>query len=223
LYKIGCELSIVIKSESHVRNHIRRALAGFKVLRDIRIPVRDGNYVLGDIYLPLAEGRRPVLVSSTPYGKRVVYSGPNLDDPDDLAAFERVEDTWFSTSDNSELVIPHTAGYFSNWTKQRIWENISTFRSFFWVPRGYVMVKIDPRGVVQTPGKRASFVTEHEATDLYDAVEWAEKQAWSDGNIALAGNSYGANNQWRAASLKPKGLRAFMPYGSELLRKIDLL
>lgn len=215
LSRICKELGLTVKSVPHVRNHLRRALAGFRVLRDLKIPVRDGAYVLGDIYLPLEQGQYPVLVGSTPYGKRVVYSGPSLEDAEDIAAFEKIEDTWFSTSDDSPLEIPHTGGYFANWTKQRVWETISTFKTFFWVPRGYAMVKIDPRGVVHTPGKRGLFISKNEATDLYDVVEWAAKQPWSSGNIALAGNSYGANCQWRTAIMKPKGLKACFPYGSE--------
>ncbi|KAH6694301.1 Alpha/Beta hydrolase protein [Leptodontidium sp. MPI-SDFR-AT-0119] len=215
LQKLGSELGLVIKSIPHIRNHIRRALAGFKVLRDIQIPVRDGNYVLGDIYLA-SEGKFPALVSSTVYGKRVVYSGPVTDDPNDVAVFESLEDTFFSTSDNSALSVPYTGAYFENWTKQRDYENISHFNTFFWVPRGYAMVKIDPRGVGQTPGKRGVLVSEQEANDLFDAVEWAAKQSWCTGNVALAGNSYGANCQWRPVIQKPKGLKAFFPYGTEL-------
>ena len=214
LQKVCTKLGLPIKTISHVRNHLRRALAGFKVLRDIRIPVRDGNYVLGDIYLP-PEGKFPALVSSTPYGKRVVYSGPRTDDPNDVATFEKIEDTFFSTSDNSVIEIPYTGAYFANWTKQRAYENISHFNTFFWVPRGYAMVKLDPRGVSQTPGTRGVFVSEQEANDLFDAVEWVAKQTWCTGNVALSGNSYGANCQWQPAIQKPRGLKAFFPYGSQ--------
>ncbi|KAI8711053.1 Alpha/beta-hydrolase [Fusarium sp. LHS14.1] len=215
LKHVARELGLLLKTITHVRNHLRRALAGFRVLRDIQVPVRDGNYVLADIYLP-PEGRFPTLVSSTVYGKRVVFSGPRLDDADEIAKFEEAEEIFFSTSDNSPITIPNTGGYFGSWTKQRGYETISTFNTFFWVPRGYAMVKIDPRGVGQTPGRRGVLVSDQEANDIFDVVEWTAKQPWSTGDVALSGNSYGANCQWQTVARKPKGLKAFIPYGTEV-------
>ncbi|KAH8706050.1 hypothetical protein BGW36DRAFT_354429 [Talaromyces proteolyticus] len=61
LPKVCGELKIRPKSIALTKNHPRRAAAEFKVIRDIRIPVRDGNYVLGDIYL-LLDHRNKCLV-----------------------------------------------------------------------------------------------------------------------------------------------------------------
>jgi predicted acyl esterase len=106
LSKICGELNIFPKSIPHTRNHLRRAVAGFKVMRDIRIPVRDGKYILGDAYLPLEHRKRyPVLIGCTVYGKRVVYAGPDLQDAEDIAAFERAEDEWHSTTADFEIDI----------------------------------------------------------------------------------------------------------------------
>lgn len=218
LQKIGEDLGFVIKTVPHVRNHLRRSLDGLRVLRDIRIPLRDGNYVLADLFLPYNDSPVPALVSSNVYGKRVVYSGPRLDDPKEQAEFERIEDHFYSTSDNSQIEIPNTGnGYFFNWTKQRVYETASTLRSLWWVPRGYAMVKIDPRGVGQTPGRRGLFISDQETDDIFDAVEWAANQTWSNGSVALTGNSYGANCQWPVAALKPKGLKCIVPYGSKFV------
>lgn len=181
----------------------------------MKIPVRDGEYVLGDIYLPFKGDRFPVLMSSTVYGKRIVYSGPKLDDLDEIAGFEKAEEIFFTTSDNSPIPIPNTDGLFANWSKQRIFETISTFNTFFWVPRGYAMVKIDPRGVGQTPGKRGILVSDQELNDLCDAVEWIARQSWCTGKVALTGNSYGGNWQWQVAVHKPRGLKALVPFGSK--------
>jgi hypothetical protein len=214
LSRIGTELDVPIKTTPHIRNHLRRASAGFKVLRDIQIPVRDGQYVLADIYLPLSSDENyPVLLSSTIYGKRVVYSGPNVDDIADIAAFEKAEDDWFSTSVDIPIHVPNTGPWFGGWTKQRGFETIATFNTFTFVPKGYAMVKVDPRGVSQTPGTRR--VPDQETTDICDAVEWAATRPWCNGNVALAGNSYGANCQWPVVRRKPKGLKAFIPYGGQ--------
>src|SRR5678816_498777 len=40
------------------------------VARDVAIPMRDGTILRGDLYRPAAEGRHPVLVYRTPYGKQ---------------------------------------------------------------------------------------------------------------------------------------------------------
>lgn len=213
LLRISTDLGLPIKTLAHVRNHLRRTLSGFRVMRDVQIPMRDGDYLLGDIYLPYVGVSHPALMGSTPYGKRIVYGGPKLDDPDDIAAWEQSEEKFFTTPENSSLDIPRTGGIFGNWAKQRGYETISTFNTFFWVPRGYAMVKLDPRGIGQTPGKRRLLVSEQEREDYFDAVEWIAEQPWCTGNVALAGNSYGGIWQWQVALLKPRGLKAFFPFG----------
>lgn len=181
----------------------------------MKIPTQDGSYILGDVYLPLQPGKRyPVLISCTIYGRRVFYSGPNLESQDEIAAFERAEDEWHSTPTNVEIKVPRDP-WGKSWASQRGFENIATFNSFTYVPRGYAMVKVDPRGVSQTPGTRN--VPGQITSDFRDAIEWAAEQSWSDGNVAMVGSSYGANTQWDVASLKPKGLKCFVPYASEFL------
>jgi putative CocE/NonD family hydrolase len=210
LFCISTKLGIPSKTVSYTRNHLRRAKAGFKVLRDLHIPTRDGAGILGDVYLPLQYRERfPVLMSCTIYGRRVFYSGPNLDDEDDIAAFERAEDEWHSTAEGTPVRVPR-GSWGPSWEAQRGFENIATFNTFTYVPHGYAMVKIDPRGVSQTPGTRG--VPGQLTNDLYDAVEWAAEQSWSNGHVALVGSSYGANVLWNVASLRPKGLKCFVPY-----------
>lgn len=214
LSSICDELNLLPKSVSHTRNHLRREAAGFKVLRDIRIPTQDGNNVLADVYLPLLHqlGKRyPVLISCTLYGRRVFHSGPDLENKGEIMAFEKAEDDWHSTSTSVAIQLPR-GSWGVNWETQRGFENIATFNTFTYVPHGYAMVKIDPSGVSQTPGKRG--VPGEITGDFYRAVEWAAEQSWSDGSVALVGSSYGANTQWDVASLKPKGLKCFVPYAS---------
>ncbi|PVH84280.1 alpha/beta-hydrolase [Cadophora sp. DSE1049] len=214
LSKICAELDIFPKSVAHTRNHLRREAAGFKVLRDIKIPVRDGNFVLADVYLPLDHRKRyPVLLSCTIYGRRTICSGPNLDDEHDIAAFERVEDEWHSTPPGTDIEVPDNRIWTGGWIRQRGFENIATFNTFSYVPNGYAMVKIDPRGVSQTPGSRG--VPRQLESDYFDAVEWAAEQSWSDGSSALVGSSYGANTQWAVAKMRPKGLKCFVPYATD--------
>jgi putative CocE/NonD family hydrolase len=182
-------------------------------MRDIKIPVRDGNFIFADVYLPLGYGTKyPVLLSCTIYGRRIMCSGPNVEDENDVAAFERVEDEWHSTPGGIDIKVPDNRIWTGNWIRQRGFENIATFNTYSYVPNGYAMVKIDPRGVSQTPGTRG--IPGQLETDFFDAVEWAAEQSWSTGSSALVGSSYGANVQWPVAKMKPKGLKCFVPYSS---------
>lgn len=214
LSQICGELDLMPKSISHTKNHLRRSAAGFKVLRDLRIPLKDGEYVLGDVYLPLEHKKAfPVLVSCTTYGKRVVASGPDVNNPDDVARFEEYEDHWHSTGVEAARPIPNQTDTFQTWTHQRGFENIATFNTFTYVPQGYAMLKIDPRGVSQTPGTRG--ILGQLESDYCGAIEWAAEQEWSNGNVALAGSSQGGNLQWNIPRMEPKGLRCFVPYASK--------
>lgn len=211
LSTICTELGTIPKTVAHVRNYLRRLATGFTVWRDIKIPVRDAKYVIGDVYVPLDHSQRyPALVSCTTYGKRVVYSGPDVESPEEVAAFELAEDRFHTTNADADILMPNTGPWFGGWTKQRGYETIATFNSYYWVPRGYAMVKIDPQGVGQTPGVRN--VPNQETNDFFDAIEWIAEQDWCDGNIASVGNSYGANTQWALGYLRPRGLKAMVPY-----------
>ncbi|KAI1460178.1 Alpha/Beta hydrolase protein [Annulohypoxylon moriforme] len=215
LTKICEELQLRPKSVPHVRNHLRREAAGFKVLRDLRVPSPDGSYVLADVYLPLQPGKKiPVLVSCTLYGRRVPWGGPDLHDEQDILKFERAEDDWHSTPAGNELQLPDLGPWSQFFTTQRGFENIATFNTFSYVPYGYAVVRVDPKGVSQTPGTR--WVPGQLARDFHAAVEWSAEQAWSNGDVAMVGSSYGANTQWAVAASKPKGLKCFVPYATDL-------
>ena len=82
------------------------------------------------------------------------------------------------------------------------------------MPRGYVCVRVDSRGVGRTPGTLAPF-SPQEAQDYYDAIEWAAQQDWSDGNVGLYGSSYTGTTQWNVAILQPPSLKAMMPWAAD--------
>jgi predicted acyl esterase len=81
----------------------------------------------------------------------------------------------------------------------------------WWVPRGYVEIRVDMRGSGKSPGY-CEIVSHHEAEDYYDAIEWAGHQPWSNGNVGLLGISYFAQNQWLVAGLQPPSLKAMIPW-----------
>ena len=81
----------------------------------------------------------------------------------------------------------------------------------WWVPRGYVQIRVDMRGSGKSPGF-CDIVSRSEAEDYYDAIEWAAKQTWCNGNVGLMGISYFAMNQWNVASIQPPSLKAMIPW-----------
>jgi predicted acyl esterase len=91
------------------------------------------------------------------------------------------------------------------------WMNWETINPKWWVPRGYAAVRVDGRGSGLSPGQCEPWSLA-EATDFYDAIEWAAVQPWCNGNVGLLGISYYAINQWFVANLKPSSLKAIIPW-----------
>jgi predicted acyl esterase len=89
--------------------------------------------------------------------------------------------------------------------------NWETVNPLWWVPRGYVALRVDGRGSGKSPGRTDPF-SPSEARDFYDAIEWAAKQSWSNGRIGTSGVSYFAMTQWLVAGLKPPSLAAMIPW-----------
>jgi predicted acyl esterase len=82
--------------------------------------------------------------------------------------------------------------------------------SDFFVPRGYVHVIANCRGTGGSGGT-FGFFDGQERRDMYDLVEWAAAQPWSDGNVGMIGISYFACTQMEAAVERPPHLKAIMP------------
>ena len=80
----------------------------------------------------------------------------------------------------------------------------------FFVPRGYVHVIANLRGTGGSEGV-FGFHDAQERDDLYDLVEWAAAQPWSNGRVGMIGISYFAMTQLEAASQNPPHLKAIFP------------
>jgi uncharacterized protein len=81
----------------------------------------------------------------------------------------------------------------------------------WWVPRGYAVIRCDTRGTGKSPG-RPRLLSQAEAVDFHDAVEWAAARPWSNGKVAVMGVSYFAMNAWRVAATRPPHLAAIVPW-----------
>lgn len=77
----------------------------------------------------------------------------------------------------------------------------------YFVPRGYVHVHGDPRGIGRSAGQYLHF-GEQEQQDGYDLVEWIARQPWCNGKVGMLGMSYFAVNQLLVATQRPPALKA---------------
>ena len=84
----------------------------------------------------------------------------------------------------------------------------------FWVANGYAVINIDKRGFGISPKAEEPqvYFGQQEIEDIYDAIEWAGSQGWSNGNVGLLGVSYLAINQYKVAELNPPHLKAICPW-----------
>jgi predicted acyl esterase len=194
------KLGLTLRSEHRARNHLRRSAAGIKKLTDVAIPTRDGSYLLADVFRPLEHGSYPAILRLSIYGKE--WGSGSVRDEAQRARRDRQEDTWFENK-------PRGLG-----PMFRVAENAVSANAMDWVPRGYVLVRADNRGVGLTPGVLHPF-SEQEVDDYEDAIAWCASQPWSTGDVGLYGASYAATNQWNVAARRPPALRAMIPFASD--------
>jgi putative CocE/NonD family hydrolase len=79
----------------------------------------------------------------------------------------------------------------------------------YFPPRGYVLVVQDTRGRFSSEGEFRPFV--QEGADGYDTIEWAAALPWSNGQVAMVGQSYLGLTQYYAAVQAPPHLCAMAP------------
>ncbi len=184
-----------LRNAAAARNELRRNIRGIVKATDVRIPSRDGSYVCADVFRPADDGEYPVVMNKGFYGKS--FDHGCIGDERDALAKEQQEDLYFSGN-------PEGLQY----------ENHESVDSSVWVPNGYVCIRVDSRGVGNSPGLQAPLSVQ-QAEDYYDAIEWAGEQAWSNGNVGLWGMSYLAITQHTVASLQPPHLKAMVALGTD--------
>lgn len=204
------ELKASLCTPAQARNHLRRTLHGIKKMTDVKIPTRDGSYLLADVYRPIDGGKYPVIMSLGAYGKAFTFG--RICSHEDLLKFEEIEDDYFQGKPPEPSTFSTTPG--GHPLVQHMSENFELVNTVDWVPRGYVVIRVDERGVGKTPGMFEQFSLQ-EAKDYYDAIEWAGTQEWSNGNIGLWGASYYAMNQYNVAQLQPPHLKAMVPISGD--------
>jgi hypothetical protein len=167
----------------------------FAVLRKevVRIPLRDGTFLAGTLFLPEGNGPWPVVAScgpdirrSRPHGSGLLVPGVSL----------------------SGDVLP---GCLACGADPESWTSF-----------GYAVLLADSRGTGDSPGRWA-FPGTRSGEDVADLVAWAAGQPWCDGAVGLWGVGLAAQEQWWGAALAPPSLRAVIALegGIDLYR--DLL
>lgn len=160
-----------------------------RIERDVAIPMDDGVVLRADLFLPVAEGEYPALLSYGPYGKGLAFQ-------------EGYRSQWDYMIEHHPEVGEGTSNLHQNW------EVVDPEK---WVPDGYVCVRVDSRGTGRSPGYMDVW-SGRETVDLYDCIEWAGTRPWSNGHVGLAGISYYAMNQYQVAALQPPHLSAMCPW-----------
>jgi uncharacterized protein len=166
--------------------------------RDVAIRLRDGVTIFADIYRPAGEEKVPAVLAWGSYGKH----GHNnlLDNIGDL----------LTRSDGVKL--PARMGVPRDGTSgMQAWESPDPAH---WVPNGYALVNVDPRGAYLSGGDM-QFFGPQDAQDGYDAIEWLARQEWCNGKVGMNGNSWYGMTQWEIAAVGPPHLAAISPWEAE--------
>jgi putative CocE/NonD family hydrolase len=74
---------------------------------------------------------------------------------------------------------------------------------------GYAFVVQDIRGKARSEDQAEAFI--HDVTDSYDTLDWLQRQSWSNGSVAMWGESYMGFTQWAAAAAGHPALKAIVP------------
>jgi hypothetical protein len=158
---------------------------GMRIEWDVPIRMDDGTELRADIFRPPNGGRHPVILSYGPYAKGLSFQ-------------DGYPDQW------SIMVREHPDVAAGSSNEYQNWEVVDPEK---WVPDGYACVRVDSRGAGRSPGYLDPF-SPRETRDLYECIEWAGAQPWSNGRVGLNGISYYGINQWHVATLKPPHLAA---------------
>ncbi|WP_205789148.1 CocE/NonD family hydrolase [Microbacterium sp. CPCC 204701] len=164
--------------------------ADVRVHRDVEIPMRDGTILRANVYLPADGGPVPAILCAHPYGKDAL--------PRRTRGGYRINPQFRILRQTATIRISDETG----------WEAPDPA---WWVPQGFAVVNLDVRGAGRSDGV-GSLLSDAEAEDVYDAIEWIARQDWCTGAVGMLGVSYLAISQYKVAALRPPHLGAIVPW-----------
>ncbi|KAL4733296.1 Alpha/Beta hydrolase protein [Aspergillus similis] len=153
--------------------------------RDVKIPMRDGTILRADIFRPVDSdtNKVPVLLVWSPYGK----SGTGFFDVGIIPGRVGVAQTMLSGLESFEAPDPAE-----------------------WIQHGYAVANVNARGILVSGGNHRWHGTA-EGRDGYDTIEFMGSLPWTNGHVALIGNSWLATSQWFIAAERPPHLSCILP------------
>jgi|KBSMisStaDraftv2_1062788.scaffolds.fasta_scaffold00900_11 predicted acyl esterase len=162
---------------------------GMRITWHQRITAQDGLVLRADVYRPIEDIQCPVILTYGIYAKGLSYQ-------------EGYPLQWGKMVEDHPEILKMSSNKYQNW---------ETTDPECWVPDGYAIVRVDSRGAGWSPGFMDPG-SQKETEDLYECIEWAGTQPWSNGKVGMLGISYYASNQWRVAGLCPPHLAAIIPW-----------
>ena len=162
---------------------------GMRIVWHQPIAMDDGLVLRADVFRPVDDGRYPVILTYGVYAKGLSYQ-------------EGYPHQW------NKMVEDHPEILEGSTNKYQNWEVTDPER---WVPHGYVVIRVDSRGAGWSPGLMDT-QSPRETEDVYQCIEWAGIQPWSNGKVGMLGISYYAINQWAVAAKHPPHLAAIIPW-----------
>ncbi len=162
---------------------------GMRITWHQRIVMADGLVLRADVYRPVQDMQCPVILTYGIYAKGLSYQ-------------EGYPLQWGKMVEDHPEILKMSSNKYQNW---------ETTDPECWVPDGYAIVRVDSRGAGWSPGFMDPG-SPKEIEDLYECIEWAGTQPWSNGKVGMLGISYYASNQWRVAGLHPPHLAAIIPW-----------
>ncbi len=158
--------------------------------RDVAVSMRDATLLRVNVYRPASNEPAPVIMSAHPYGK-------------DKLPVRKGRRSHVSLQYHlMQQTAPITHSTLTGWEAPD---------PGWWVDQGYVVINADLRGAGSSDGV-GELLSDQEADDIHDLIEWAGAQPWSTGRVGLLGVSYLAMAQYKAAARRPPSLRAICPW-----------
>ena len=129
--------------------------------KDVMVAMRDGTRLAIDIYRPDAQGERfPAILAYGLWGK------------------------------DAQEAIEWNADKLQRYYDSPLWDGTMEAGNFMYtVPRGFVHVIPDPRGIGNSEGSLAHPALVHNPADIHDIVEWIAVQPWCNGKVGMMGPS----------------------------------
>lgn len=158
--------------------------------RDVPVVLRDGVTLRLNLFHPASGGPFPVIMSAHPYGKDRVPRRRRLG---------------WSINPQFRIMNQHQSLRISDQTS---WEAPDPA---WWAQQGYAVVNLDTRGGGHSDGY-GDLLSDQEADDIAQVIEWIADQPWSNGRVGMLGVSYLALSQYKVAALAPPALAAICPW-----------